>query len=303
MTRVIPDFLIVGAAKSGTTSLFEYLSHHPSIYIPSIKECRFFSGMPRNFKGGVAAKFANEGPRAWGDYQKLFHGFEDHVCGDISNDYLFYYEKSIANIRKYLGPQISIVIVLRNPVERAYSHYLHAVRLGSESEDFGTAIAMEDRREAENYVWSMLYRRAGLSASATEAYLSSFKRVRVYLYEEIFNDVALADLQDFIGVNALKLAMPQKANVAQQHVPRSRVLNRMIGKLRAARNGKGLTSKVPTPVKRLFRTGLDRLSEVNAGEAAIMPAAVRRELLRTFDSDICRLEALLNRDLSEWRKE
>ena len=92
-----PNFLVVGAAKSGTTSLFNYLIQHSDIYIPAVKECRFFSQLPKNFKGLGAEFFPNSGLTDERDYFKLFSGHETRVCGDISNDYLYYYEKRIVS--------------------------------------------------------------------------------------------------------------------------------------------------------------------------------------------------------------
>ena len=85
-----PNFLVVGAAKSGTTSIFNYLNQHSEIYIPEVKECRFFSQLPKTFKGLGAEFFANSGITNYKEYFELFNGHENKVCGDISNDYLYF---------------------------------------------------------------------------------------------------------------------------------------------------------------------------------------------------------------------
>ena len=144
-----PNFLVVGAAKSGTTSLFNYLTQHSDIYIPEVKECRFFSQLPKNYKGLGAEFFPNSGITDERVYFNLFSGHEDKVCGDMSNDYLYYYEKSIKNIKKYLGNEIKIVIVLRNPIDRAYSNYMHHIRDGWENISFEQALDDENRRIEE----------------------------------------------------------------------------------------------------------------------------------------------------------
>ena len=72
--KVKPNFLIVGAAKSGTTSLFHYLNQHPDIYIPEVKECRFFSQLPKNFNGLGAEFFPNSGITDEKEYFDLFRG-------------------------------------------------------------------------------------------------------------------------------------------------------------------------------------------------------------------------------------
>ena len=83
--NLLPNLIIVGAAKSGTTTLFDELKQNPNIFIPEIKECRFFSQMPTNFRGGEASKFQNEGPRDIESYLKLFENGEDKYLIDISN--------------------------------------------------------------------------------------------------------------------------------------------------------------------------------------------------------------------------
>ena len=113
MENHLPNFLILGAVKSGTTSLFYYLNQHPDIFIPPRKEGRFFSQMPGNFEG-PGADYQNDVIQTIGDYRKLYSGTENVTArGDISNDYLFYYQRSIENIKIYLGEGVKIIIVLR----------------------------------------------------------------------------------------------------------------------------------------------------------------------------------------------
>ena len=71
MNLNLPNFIVVGSAKSGTTSIWRYLNQHPDIFIPDIKEGRFFSQMPCDLKGGAAAMYMNDGPRELKDYSRL----------------------------------------------------------------------------------------------------------------------------------------------------------------------------------------------------------------------------------------
>jgi len=301
MSRAFPDFIIAGAAKSGTTVLYEHLVTHPSIFIPSIKECRFFSNMPRDFRGGPAASFMNQGPRTWGAYQALFQGQDEMVCGDICNDCFFYYERSIENIKKYVGTDLPIVIILRNPVERAYSHYLQAVRMGSESKTFEEALALEPARRAKNYVWSMLYRQTGLSADATESFLSNFRNVQVYLYEEIFTDNGLRHLQEFIGVSPISFDLARRANVAQQRVPKSWFLNKSVMSVRHALIKAGVYRSLPKGVNRLLGAAIRYVNARNVGRKAELAPETRRALVEYYEPDVRHLENLLSRDLRHWR--
>ena len=90
--RKMPNFLIVGAARCGTTSLYQWLRQHPEIYIPNKKECRYFSKMPKNFKGPGDEKVNNSIIHSFSEYESLFDEVKDEkAIGDISPDYLFYY--------------------------------------------------------------------------------------------------------------------------------------------------------------------------------------------------------------------
>ena len=200
-----PNFLVVGAAKSGTTSLFNYLTQHSDIYIPEVKECRFFSQLPKNYKGLGAEFFPNSGITDERVYFKLFCEHEDKVCGDMSNDYLYYYEKSIKNIKKYLGNEIKIVIVLRNPIDRAYSNYMHHIRDGWENISFEQALDDENRRIEENWGWSYHYVKTGMYYYQVKAYLDNFRQTKIYFFEELkFKDSLLKDLYAFLEVRFTK---------------------------------------------------------------------------------------------------
>lgn len=300
MSRSFPDFIVAGAAKSGTTTLYQHLSSHPSIFIPHIKECRFFSDMPRNYRGGPAASFMNQGPRTWGAYQALFYGQDDKVCGDICNDCFFYYERSIENIKRHIGVNVPIVIVLRNPVERAYSHYLQAVRMGSESKTFEDALAVEDERRESNYVWSMLYRQTGLSADATEAFLSNFSRVRVYLYEEMFTEECMSSLQTFIGVSPVTFDLARKSNVAQKRVPRLWLLNKWVMSVRHRLIKTGVRAKLPASINRVLGEFIRYINRRNVGAKATLAPETRAALIAYYKPDVHRLERIIGRDLRHW---
>ena len=202
---LLPDFIVVGAVKSGTTWLFDRLSSHPSIYIPTIKECRFFSCMPRDQRGGPAARYQNRGPRSLGGYLKLFEGAEQQIKGDISNDYFFHYGTAIYAIKdaydKAGKTYPKIIIVLRNPYTRAFSLYAHAARLGSERKAFLDALYAEQQREKEGFTWVMRYCRAALSYEATRAYRAAFPDVFISVFEDLFSDKMLRDISRFLGID------------------------------------------------------------------------------------------------------
>ena len=100
--NILPEFLIIGAAKSGTTAIAKYLTEHEKIYIPARKECRFFSEMQGDFKGPGDKHINLSIVKTLDHYISLFKkATKDQIKGDASPDYLFYYNDTIKNIKKY----------------------------------------------------------------------------------------------------------------------------------------------------------------------------------------------------------
>lgn len=122
------DFLVIGAQKSGTTSLFKYMQEHPSLYLPLQKEINFFANEDR-FRRGVGWYIENY--FAGADERKLW--------GEVSPHYM-QYRCAAARIHAAF-PDIKLIAILRNPIDRAYSHYRMSVRRGEETRPFEQVIS------------------------------------------------------------------------------------------------------------------------------------------------------------------
>jgi len=125
------DFFIVGAPKAGTTSLYSYLNQHPEIEMSNIKEPDYFSN---EFIEEQSLYYKKESVRSLKKYHSLYSDIKNLVRGEASVSYLFY-EKVPKKIFKY-NSSSKIIIMLRNPIDRAYSHYLMDKRLGFITESF-----------------------------------------------------------------------------------------------------------------------------------------------------------------------
>ena len=293
-----PNFLLVGAAKSGTTSLFNYLTQHSDIYIPEVKECRFFSQLPKNYKGLGAEFFPNSGITDERVYFKLFCEHEDKVCGDMSNDYLYYYEKSIKNIKKYLGNEIKIVIVLRNPIDRAYSNYMHHIRDGWENISFEQALDDENRRIEENWGWSYHYVKTGMYYYQVKAYLDNFRQTKIYFFEELkFKDSLLKDLYAFLEVRFTKELKDNKEYNVSGY-PRNKLIHNLLNKDNAIK-------KIIKPVvnsilpKGSIQKVVSNIQNKNLKKVS-MKNDTRERLKIVFEDDIKKLSNLIEMDLSHW---
>src|SRR6266849_3282899 len=152
--RIMPDFFILGAQKCGTTSLYYYLAKHPNITSAWRKELHFFD---KNFQKGLSW-YRGQFPFNIRKYYAQDIRKRDFITGEASASYLFYpnVPKRVAEI----FPQVKLIVLLRNPVDRAYSHYRHEVAHGREKLSFEDAIACEEertRRDAEKMVTNENY--------------------------------------------------------------------------------------------------------------------------------------------------
>jgi hypothetical protein len=199
--RPLPDFLILGAQKAGTTALYAYLRWHPQVTGPSFKEVSFFD---RHYAHG----------ERW--YRAHLPIKRGGIVGEASPSYLFH--PLAAERVAHMVPRARLIALLRNPVDRAFSHYQHEVALGREELSFEDALAQEDERmegELERMLrdptyfsypwWNYTYAARGRYAEQLERWLASFPRdqLLVLFTEELAADTAgtYRRVLDFLGVD------------------------------------------------------------------------------------------------------
>ena len=139
------------------------------------------------------------------EYQGLFKKAKsDQLRGDMSPDYLYYHQNAVPKILNETNAQVPIVIVLRNPIDRAYSSYLHHVRDGREKLSFEDALNAEEERRAANWAWGWFYVDGGLYAEQVKAYTDNFERVLLLLFEEdIVTGQAATKILNFLNLDSL----------------------------------------------------------------------------------------------------
>lgn len=213
-----PEFIIVGAAKCGTTSLFKYLAQHPRLAAAHEKEVRFFD---RRYSRGTR----------W--YQSHFSfAWHDHARFEASPSYMFF--PGVSTRIAQLIPDARIVVLLRDPVERAWSHFQHNVRRGTrESRTFEVAIeadveAWHERGFPQRYLPEeshYSYFRRGVYVDQIEPYIRQFgdERVLVLRSEDMFEDPqhTVNHVCEFLGVEHFQLSDARARNVgsSKQAVP------------------------------------------------------------------------------------
>jgi len=201
-----PDFFIVGAPRSGTTSLYEYLKSIPEIFLSSDKEPNFFSiSTDKKFFAGAIRDKKN--------YLDLFQNArENQLVGESSPSYLR--DSKSAQLIHDVSSNAKIIIILRNPIERAFSHYLLFFNLGTIKNSFSDLINQINNLEDE---YSKRIFEAGLYSNQVKKYLNIFGKnhVKILIFEEAFVDFeqTLNDLLRFLGIQR-KVTVENKAHGA-----------------------------------------------------------------------------------------
>jgi hypothetical protein len=299
--RPLPNFLILGTAKAGTSSLYTYLKQHPDVYLSPTTELNFFAheGGDLNFRGpgDLEYMWGDSLAASYEDYCKQFAGVEQETAvGEVSTHNL-YSSQAPALIKRYI-PNARMIAILRNPAERAFSAFSHMVRDGrEETNDFRAALAREPARIRDNWEPLWHYKSMGFYGAQLSRYFEVFERkqVRVYLYDDFLAHPlnVIQDILGFIGVDPDFVPdMSEKINVSI--MPRSRQLQKMMMGKSVIRSM--LRSLAPAETRsriRSFILGRNR-------KRMRMDPEIRRELTNAFRDDIELLQRLLDRDLSHW---
>ena len=184
----LPNLLIVGAAKSGTTSLHNYLKQHPQIFMSAHKEPHFL------INSEIGENRIHKAVLKFDDYKQMFKTQKNYLFkGESSVMYLAYPQYSIKNIKKYLSSKVKIIIMLRNPIERAYAGYLHNVRYNPlENLSFEEALANSEERykNNKNITPDTRYLHVGSYFTQVASFLTEFKdNVHIILYDDYVKDI------------------------------------------------------------------------------------------------------------------
>ena len=287
-----PNFLLVGAGKSATRSLYNYMIQHPDVFMPKMKEPQFF----------VANEVAGRIQKWVDDEKKYFHLF-DHAhgkkaIGEASVMYLYFYKDAIANIKKYLGDEVKIMIILRNPADRAYSAY-NFVHINNPDEkySFEEALDKEEERWKNRSSLFMQYKRMGLYSDAVKAYKENFKNVHIMWYDEFRKDPAtvLKGVFDFLGIrNDVAIDYTRVWNKGGK-----KWKNPMLRWLFMSDNIFKKTYKVFFPKRKGVRTH-EFFTEKFMQKIEPMNPETRKMLIEYFRSDILKLQEITGRDLNSW---
>lgn len=286
----LPDFVIVGAPKCGTTTLYQYLLRHSDIFMSTPKEMSFFS-KPEVFARGFT----------W--YTALFDpARDDQLCGEASTTYARWpTHQGTAERLKAAIPDARLIYLVRNPVDRVYSFYAHRMReeVTAEIEPF-----LADTPEAIH---------SGLYMSQIEELLRHFPReqLHVMLLDDLkaCPQTQIEGVLQFLGLDSIDLSTEKQivANQGSGHFAATQSVTRLASKIKRVPVVGQAVRLVPSGARRAAFNWLQkgpigrRLKGRHTRRMTPLTPALRRRLYRYFSEDLERFEAFLGRDLSHWK--
>jgi hypothetical protein len=301
-TLRLPDFLLIGAAKAGTTALFTAMARHPLIHRPEQKEPLYLSYPDRkpSFIGPGAE--ANISRITWrrDDYLALFSDCPAAcITGEASAQYLA--DASAPAPAWQLVPHARLIAILRHPVERAFSQYLHMRQEGKEpAASFEEAWNDGDRRKAQGWRPAYWHRHRGFYARHLSCWLEHFpqEQLLILFYEDWRDHPAdvLAQVWSHLGLEALANPVVTQENVSSRQPRWSWLHHQMVN--------------LDHPVRRLAQRTLPlwardavthAVGAVNLRPGPRLDPTLRASLARTYHEDLTQLEARTGRDLTHWR--
>lgn len=270
----IPNFFIVGAAKSGTTLIYKLLNSNSFFSFSRVKETHYLLKDEFNLE----------------NYLNYFNSSSDFI-GEASVSYLPSHKKVVKKIRD-INDRSKIIIVLRNPFERFVSHYQYYRQLGYEVEDIENVCS--EMHRPKNDPWGEDYNPylcSSLYYESIKHYMDNFENILLITFEEVVeNKVVVSKLSDFFGVEIPCNGMNLHEKVNETLVARFTFIDKVL-----SNNAKrALANLLPVQLKRIIKSSLFKKPERSS-------IKLSKEITEIFDNDIKKLMELTNLDLSHWR--
>lgn len=290
MTDIRQNFICIGAQKAGTTTLADIISRHPDIYIPPIKETKYF----------LFDEDYQKGKTFYDSYFKTLGN--QKAIGEVDPDYLLF-PITAQRIADTLGKNIRLIVILRNPADRAYSHYLMTKKKGLEPFEFEKALEEEKNRKhniREQKIFAYLER--GYYGKQISEFLKVFPKEN-FLFLTFEDDLiknkvqTIENVQKFLNVEIIPLDLNVHSNEAGEAV------NEKLRDLVRRPNFTKRILKAVLPSKE-FRKSIRKFfirKNLQKATAPKMDEATKKRIIETyFKSDIQFTESITGLNLEKW---
>lgn len=285
----LPNFFIVGTPKAGTTSLYYYLEQHPDIFMSPIKETNYFSYEEIKAQGLF---YNEEHIDSISKYEEQFKDAQNKkAIGEASVSYL-YYPDVPSKIKKF-NPESRIIIVLRNPVDRGFSHYLMDRRLGFVSLSYED-IVWRKSKHPQAHLYYQQYVMLGQYYEQIKRYLDAFgeQQVKILFYDDIVKDMdkVIKELYEFLNVDSSFTPDTQ-----QQYNVHSSPKNVFIQKIYAQKEFRKIAKKI------FGENVQDKIKDYFfRKDKPALNNELKADLIEIYKDNIYKTSDLLKRDLTGW---
>ena len=293
----LPNYMFLGAAKSATTSFYNILKNHKEIFVPKFKEPHFFN-FDKNFSKGIE----------WYENTYYRNVNNEKVIIDFTPTYL--YSNSCAErIFKSFGPQMKFIVILRDPVNRAYSHYHHSVRDGHEENSFLEAIDLESKRikqfeKNDDYLSELRcsYISQGMYFKMLKSYLKYYD-ISDFLIINFDEEVAqnmnqtISRLSNFLNIDLSDLDFNIHSNKSGKS--KNKTIQHLINKDNFLR--KIFRFFVPQVSRQIIRNKIKNFNKTEFNYKLLTDKQRNMLFKKFFDDDIKKLEELVGKKMN-WNK-
>jgi len=287
----LPDFFVLGVAKGGTTSLHHYLRQHPGLFLPYEKELHFFDADEERFSTGLDP------------YLRYFSDAGDRLAGDATPSYFRNVDVVADRMQQlYDDEPPRFLLLLRDPVARAYSHYLHNVSEGREPLSFKEALDAEQADPASKQDAWKAYFADGVYADTLEQWFARFSRDRFLILRSgtlaQTPNLALEEIFRFLGV-APTVEVDTDVYLNRTGEEQSRALGRLLSVF-PSRLRSGIRRWIPESIRLPVEQFIRRRSTGDSSDRPTLDPALEQTLRSRYAPHVRRLAELLNRDFSMW---
>jgi hypothetical protein len=276
------DFIIAGAQKSGTTTLHNLMRAHSDIYMPKTPQELHFFDNEENFVKGMP----------W--FESHFEESKEEHCSGQTSPLYIYHPEAAKRIHQSF-PQVKLIFILRNPVDRAYSHYYHSIKKGYEWLSFEEALINEAARIVTDPISRnrFSYKDRGFYGRQLSEYLKYFSQDQIKVVQsELLKSNAAAELNEvcrFLDLPEIGDKIVEKIPNIQRNaskIPRSQPIQRLSAKYR---------HRLPSICKRI-----DKLNLVSKKYPPML-TKIKEELYKTYEEDSRSICELFDLDTSVWK--
>lgn len=295
---ILPNFLIIGAQKSGTTSFYNYLRQHPKIYMSPLKEPHFFSyGLSQTpvqwseSYGNLTSPITN-----FEDYQHLFQEVTNETkIGEASTSYLYHFQAA-ERIHHYL-PEVKLIAILRNPAEIAYSKFLMDYR--QQYDSFSQENLLNDFAQV---IQRRKIKRGEIYSKMLKQYFNLFKKekMKIYLFDDLKTNCnsLIKDCFQFLGVDD-NFHINKSCVYNSGGIPKNKIVYSSLEKTKKIFNT-AVKPVIPESLLRPIYNKYIRFRSHYLIKPPPLPPEMRQELIKIYREDILQLQDLIQRDLSKW---